>query len=149
MTKEKYMALADVQSVWTNKLKPWIQQNLLIPFDVATLTPTSTFQKNTVIGINGVLYRSTAATGNLPCTLVTEDGAFVTHTVNGKTAFVVASGAPTTGWEIFTDAAVEYWVESINAQISALQTTTYGGYTPAQLFTAMAALMDKTVVTQP
>ena len=24
MAKEKYMALADVQSLWTNPIKPWI-----------------------------------------------------------------------------------------------------------------------------
>ena len=27
MTKENYMALADVQAVWTNSVKPWIAQN--------------------------------------------------------------------------------------------------------------------------
>jgi len=27
MTKENYMALADVQTVWTNSIKPWITQN--------------------------------------------------------------------------------------------------------------------------
>lgn len=27
MTKEKYMSLADLQTVWTNKLKPWIVGN--------------------------------------------------------------------------------------------------------------------------
>lgn len=28
MTKEKYMALADLQTVWDNTLKPWIQQQI-------------------------------------------------------------------------------------------------------------------------
>jgi hypothetical protein len=29
MTKEKYMALADFQTLWDNKLKPWIVGNVL------------------------------------------------------------------------------------------------------------------------
>lgn len=28
MTKEKYMALADVQDIWTNQQKPWINNQL-------------------------------------------------------------------------------------------------------------------------
>ena len=28
MTKEKYMALADLQTVWANKIKPWISSQL-------------------------------------------------------------------------------------------------------------------------
>ena len=27
MTKEKYMALADLQTLWTGKIKPWISSN--------------------------------------------------------------------------------------------------------------------------
>lgn len=93
----------------------------LYPFDISTLTPSSTFRKNTIIGINGVIYRATADTSNMPCTILVQDGAFVTHTVNGKTAFVVTSSTPNTGWELFTDAGIEYWVETINAGLSAKQ----------------------------
>jgi hypothetical protein len=142
---------------------------MLHPMSVASLTPSSTFVKNAVIGINGVLYRSTAATSNLPCTLVVQDGAFVTHSVNGKIAFVVSNATPNTDWEIFTDASIEYWVESINAALaakqdaindlanirskanSAVQPTdkyTINGqeYTVSELLQAVASMMPKTVV---
>ena len=96
-----------------------LKNGTLYPVNVNTLTPSSTFVKNAIIGINGVLYRATKNTSNLPCTFVIESGAFVTHTVNGKIAFVISNAAPNTDWEIFTDASIEYWIENINA---ALQT---------------------------
>lgn len=56
MTKEKYMALADFQTVWTNSIKPWIVAGFIAVTAVAegataqlvlqdgTLLPQSTFQ---------------------------------------------------------------------------------------------------------
>ena len=56
MTKEKYMALADLQTVWTNSMKPWIVAGFIAITAVAegatpklvlqdgTLLPQSTFQ---------------------------------------------------------------------------------------------------------
>lgn len=126
------------------------QDALLIPVSVDSLTPSSTFVKNAVIGINGVLYRATAATSNLPCTLTIQDGAFVTHTVNGKTSFVVSDPTPNAGWEIWTDAATEYWLSLLDTRITSLEnlSVTYNGitYTLAQLMASMAQLMQKTVV---
>ena len=134
----------------------------LYPVDITTLTPSTTFRKNAVIGINGVLYRSKQATSNFPVTLMTQDGIFVTNTVNGKIAFVVADATVNSGWEIWTDAGIEFWVESINAAIADITTirsnassavkptdvVTYGGneYTVSQLLGEMAKLMNKTVV---
>jgi len=175
MTKANYMALADFQDLWTNSLKPKIQEwddaIALYPVNINNLTPSSTFRKNAVIGINGVLYRATKATSNMPCTMVTQDGAFVTHTVNGKKAFVVSNGAANTDWEVFTDASIEYWINSINTALSAKQDTisdlatirsnatnavqptdkfTYNGtqYTVSELLQAVAQIMAKTIVTQ-
>lgn len=141
----------------------------LYPVDISTLTPSSTFAKNNVIGINGVLYRAKVATSNLPITLVVQDGAFVTHTVNGVKAFVVSSFTLNSDWEVWMDAGMAYAYSSADARLSALENTTvprlasritvleniptsvtYGGkkYTAAQLFAEMAKLMEKTVVTQ-
>jgi hypothetical protein len=145
------------------------KSDMLHPVNVASLTPSSTFLKNAVIGINGVLYRSTKDTSNLPCTLVVQDGAFVTYTVNGKIAFVTSNATPNTDWEIFTDASIEYWVESINTALAAKQdaindlatirskatsavqptdTYTVNGqqYTVAEMLQALATLMPKTVI---
>lgn len=126
------------------------QASLLFPVDISSLTPSSTFTTNSVIGINGVLYRCTADTSDFPVTLQTDGEAFVTHTVNGKTSFVVADETLSSDWEIFTDASVEYWKETLETRVSALEnlSVTYEGttYTLAQLLTAMAELMTKTVV---
>lgn len=135
-----------------------IESRELLPVNIATLTPSSTFVKNSVVGINGVLYRATQATGNLPCTMVTSGGSFVTNTVNGKTSFTVSDPTPNEGWEIWSDASIEYWIQQLNALIAAkasvsdvmAATVSYGGtaFTVQQLLTEVAKLVGKTVVTQ-
>ena len=139
--------------------------------DIASLTPSSTFVKNSIVGINGVLYRATAATSNMPCTMVEENGAFVANIINGKKCFVVRDATPNAGWEIYTDAAVEYWIASVNQSLDGKQATisdlatirsnasaaiktnttyTVGGvtYTANDLLEAMASLMPKRLVTE-
>lgn len=122
----------------------------LLPVDISTLTPASTFPKNAVVGINGVLYRATDATQNLPCTLTVQDGQFVVSIVNGKMAFTVTDPAPNEGWEVFTDASIEYWISQLNARITALEGETYTAngqqYTRQQLLQNVAELMSRTVV---
>lgn len=150
---------------------PEAQDSILRPIDIRTLTPSSTFVKNAVIGINGVLYRSVRATSNFPVTLTVEGNAFVVNTVNGKIAFVVSDPTINQDWEIFTDASIEYWVEQINTALAGKQATisdidtirsnasaaikttseyTAGNvtYTATQLLQAVADLMNKTVVVQ-
>ena len=144
----------------------------LVPINIASLTPSSTFPKNAILGINGVIYHSTQATSNLPVTLQTQNGAFVTHSVNGNIAFVVTSTTINPGWEVWTDAAIEYWINQLAARatalenadvaqaarITAIETTlqslptsiTYNGvqYSTTSLLTEVAKLMVKTLVTQ-
>lgn len=105
----------------------------LLPVDISTLTPASTFPKNAVVGINGVLYRATAATQNLPCTLTVQDGQFVVNIVDGRRSFVVTDPTPNEGWEVFTDASIEYWVSQLNTRITALE----GGNVDSELFVDM------------
>ena len=142
MTKEKYMALADFQTLWSDKLKTYIfgtyatktalQQEAnratlaeaqlasgtLYPVNMDTITPSSTFIKNNVLGINGVIYRAKNATSNLPVTLVTQDGAFVYHEINGHKSYVVDDPELNSDWEIWTDASMEYWRESLDNALS-------------------------------
>ena len=161
-----------IRPVLSKTILDLIEDSKLNPVNINTLTPSSTFRKNAVVGINGVLYRSTAATSNLPCTLVVQDGAFVVNIVNGKKAFVVSNGAPNQDWEIWTDAAIEYWIESITTALNGKQATisdlstirsnaqnavkptdtfTAGGtdYQVSELLQAVANLMANTIVTQP
>lgn len=127
------------------------------PVDMDSLTPSSTFGKNSVIGINGVLYRSLRQTSHFPVTLTTQNGAFVVNTVNGRKAFVIADSTLNADWEVWTDAAIEYWIQSLNTRLSTLEavtpvrTYTSNGntYTAEQLLEAVASMMDKRIVYQP
>jgi hypothetical protein len=144
------------KAVNLGQLQMAYEAGALLPVDISTLTPASTFPKNAVIGINGVLYRATAATQNLPCTMTVQDGQFVVNIANGKTVFTVTNPAPNEGWEIFTDASVEYWINQLNALIAqkatvgdVMQATVNYGqtqFTVQQLLQEMAKLMSRTVV---
>lgn len=161
--------------IYTNvALKTELAQNAdehLLPVNINSLTPSSTFAKNSVIGINGVLYRATQANSNMPVTVMVENGAFVTQTVNGKISFVVTDSTVNSGWEIFTDASIEYWVASLNAAMSGKQDTISDigtirtnatnavkptdqyrakgvDYSVSDLLQAVANLMSENVVTQ-
>ncbi len=143
----------------------------LYPVDISSLTPSSTFRANSVIGINGVLYRSTKQTSNLPVTLTVQNGAFVANIANGKVAFVVQDSTINDDWVIFADASIEYWVNTLNSALSNKQdaisdlstirsnassavkpTDVYTcngvNYTVASMLTELVKLMPKKVVTQ-
>lgn len=147
------------------------EANHLHPVDIDSLTPSSTFRENSVIGINGVLYRSLRQTSNLPVTPQIQNGSFVIHIVNGKKALVIADYTLDEDWEVFTDAAIEYWIASINASLSSKQDTisdiatirskatsalqptntyTYNGmsYTVDAMLTELVKFMSKTIVTK-
>lgn len=122
----------------------------LYPVDVNTLTPTSTFVANAIIGINGVIYRAKVATSNFPVPLVVDGNAFVVQTIDGKIVFTTTSSTVHADWEQWTDAAIEYWKAQLDARVSALEnkTVTYNGvtYTVNDLLTAMAQLMQRTII---
>lgn len=155
----------------TYATKQELTNSALHPVNVNTLTPSSTFVKNAIIGINGVIYRAKQATSNFPVVLTVEGGSFVVNIVNGKIAFVVSDPTVNQDWEVFTDAAIEYWVESLNAALAAKQdaindletirsnsqaaiktTDQYivgnESYSANELLQAVANLMSKTIVTQ-
>lgn len=131
----------------------------LYPVDVNTLTPSSTFVKNAIIGINGVIYRSKRATSHFPVVLTVSGSSFVVDIVNGKIAFVVSDPTIDTDWEQWTDAAIEYWKTQLDARVSAIEAEspstalhpndTYGGHSVSSLLNAMASLMNKTIVVDP
>lgn len=146
------MALADLQTVWNNSMKPWIAGGVLCPVDISTVTPSTTFPKNAVLGIGGVLYRAKRATASMPLTMVVSDGKFVTHEVNGQQAFVVQDMTVNADWEVWMDAGMAYAYSLADQRITALETETYTAngkqYTRQQLLQAVAELMNKTIVTQ-
>lgn len=160
-TLEKAVNLGQLQMAY--------EAGALLPVDISTLTPASTFQKNAVIGIGGVLYRAKRATASMPLTMVVSDGKFVTHEVNGQQAFVVQDMTVNADWEVWMDAGLSYAysladqrITNLEQALPAVKTTadsalqpettfvTEGGtsYTAAQLLQAVAELMQKTIVTQ-
>jgi len=124
--------------------------DILHPVNVNTLTPTSTFVANAIIGINGVIYRAKQATSHFPVPLVIDNNAFVVQNIDGKIVFTVSSNTIHQDWEQWTDAAIEYWKAQLDARVSALEnkTITYNNktYTVNELLTAVAQLMERTVV---
>lgn len=117
----------------------------LHPVDISSLTPSSTFTKNSVIGINGVLYRAKKNTSNFPLPMQTQNGAFVTHVVNGNIAFVTTGTTINSDWEVWTDASIPYALVS-KLQLNSTLTVNGTSYTIQQLLEAVVQLMDKKVV---
>lgn len=95
----------------------------LNPVDIDDLTPSSTFSKGDIIGLNGTFYHATSDTSNFPITLTVQDGEFVVNTINGKKVFVVADNTLQSGWEQWSDAQVEYWIDQIETQLDGKQAT--------------------------
>lgn len=155
------------KAVNLGQLQMAYEAGALLPVDISTLTPASTFQKNAVIGIGGVLYRAKRATASMPLTMVVSDGKFVIHEVNGQKAFVVQDMTVNADWEVWMDAGMAYAYSLADQRITALEqalptikttadsalqpTTTYTAngqqYTAAQLLQAVAELMGKNLVT--
>lgn len=189
MAKKNYVALEDIQTLWTDKMKPslptkaavallesYITNATLIPVDVDSLTPSTTFVKNNILGIDGVMYRAKRNTSEFPVVLLVEDGHIVyDEDENGNKAFVVDDYTLSEDWEIFTDASIpralelmaeqqSNFMEEEQAAMSSFENeirisvagvikstdkiTASSGqqYTVRQILQAMAELMDKTVV---
>ena len=128
---------------------------ILHPVDVNTLTPSSTFVKNAIIGINGVIYQAKQATSHFPVVLLTSGNAFVVNvTTTGRKAFVVSDATVHADWEQWTDAAIEYWLEQLAASINQKASVSDvlaaqvpdTGFTVQQLLQGMAAIMPHTIV---
>lgn len=140
------------KAVNLGQLQMAYEAGALLPVDISALTPASTFPKNAVIGIGGVLYRAKRATASMPLTMVVSDGKFVIHEVNGQLAFVVQDMTVNADWEVWMDAGMAYAYSLADQRITALETETYTAngkqYTRRQLLQAVAELMEKTIVTQ-
>lgn len=102
----------------------------IIPVDEEALTPSSTFVKGNVVGINGTFYYCTADTSNFPVVLLTQGNAFVVNTIDGKRCFIVSNNTLQTGWMLWSDASVEYQLANFQQQINGKQNTLTFDSTP-------------------
>ena len=126
--------------VQSNHVKAYVDDRSLIPVNINALTPSSTFVKGNVLGINGRYYRCTQDTSNFPVTLAVDDGAFVVNTVNGNISFVITDNTLNSGWELWSDAGLEYNLALIEQRLTqiAIDGTTYN---IEDLFRAVIQLM--------
>lgn len=156
----------------TYATKQEVSDATLIPLNMEQLTPSSTFVKNNVLGINGILYRAKQNTSEFPVTVVTDKGRFVYDTDKyGNKAYVVSDYTLSQAWEKWSDAGISYSLSVIDSRLSyfnnlqiALRLTqiesllrniqqtlgdvTVDGqtYTVRGILTELAKLMDKDVV---
>lgn len=156
----------------TYATKQEVSDATLIPLNMEQLTPSSTFVKNNVLGINGILYRAKQNTSEFPVTVVTDKGRFVYDTDKyGNKAYVVSDYTLSQAWEKWSDAGINYSLSVIDSRLSyfnnlqiALRLTqiesllrniqqtlgdvTVDGqtYTVRGILTELAKLMDKDVV---
>lgn len=165
-----YATKAVVATTYATKQE--VSDATLIPLNMEQLTPSSTFVKNNVLGINGILYRAKQNTSEFPVTVVTDKGRFVYDTDKyGNKAYVVSDYTLSQAWEKWSDAGINYSLSVIDSRLSyfnnlqiALRLTqiesllrniqqtlgdvTVDGqtYTVRGILTELAKLMDKDVV---
>lgn len=91
----------------------------IIPIEIDDLTPTTTFVKNNIIGINGVMYRALKNTSEFPVVVLVEDGHIVyDEDEHGRKSFVVDDYTLSEDWEIWTDASIPRALELMASQQS-------------------------------
>lgn len=83
-----------------------IEAATLIPVNLDSMTPQTTFVKNNILAINGVQYRAKKDTTHFPVVLLTDGGQFVVNIVNGAPAYVVSDYTLDADWEIWGDAGI-------------------------------------------
>lgn len=83
-----------------------IEAATLIPVNLDSMTPQTTFVKNNILAIDGVQYRAKKDTTHFPVVLLTDGGQFVVNIVNGAPAYVVSDYTLDADWEIWGDAGI-------------------------------------------
>ena len=98
-------SLAGIPSTYATKTE--VTNATIIPIDIENMTPTMTFEKNSILGINGIMFRAGVDTDEFPVVLLVQDGHIVyDEDENGNKAFVVSDWTQSEDWEIWTDASI-------------------------------------------
>ena len=97
--------------------------DILIPINIEDVTPTTTFLKNSTLGIDGVMFRAIRDTDEFPVVLLVEDGHIVyDEDEEGRKAFVVSDWTQSDDWEIWSDASIPRTLDNMTAQQEAFMT---------------------------
>ena len=94
---------------------------VMSPVRESEATSGRTFLKSEVLAINGVIYRCTADTQNLPVTPVVQDSMIVVVEKDGQKAIVIADDKVNEGWEVFADASNGYRIAALEARVATLE----------------------------
>lgn len=86
----------------------------LIPVDVNSLTTSSTFVKDNIVAVNGIIYHAKQDTSNFPVKLIVDaNGKFCIDQINGVTYFAVANDTVNSDWEVWMDIRDRYYTELV------------------------------------
>lgn len=94
-----------------------IKAATLIPVNLDSMTPQTTFVKNNILAIDGVQYRAKQDTTHFPVVLLTDGGQFVVNIVNGAPAYVVSDYTLDADWEIWGDAGIPQTLANIQQDL--------------------------------
>lgn len=109
---DKYATQVGVAATYATKTE--MTAATIIPIDIDNMTPTMTFEKNSILGINGVMYRATKETTDFPVVLLVEDGHIVyDEDEEGRKALVVDDYTLSEDWEIWSDAGIPRTLEQM------------------------------------
>ena len=108
-------SLAGISSTYATKTE--MTAATIIPIDIENMTPTMTFEKNSILGINGIMFRAVVDTDEFPVVLLVQDGHIVyDEDENGNKAFVVSDWTQSEDWEIWTDASIPRTLQLMTQQ---------------------------------
>ena len=97
---------------------------VLYPVDLSQVTTTTVFQKNSIICIDGVVYKSKQQTSDFPVVLLVENNKFVTQVISGTTVFVKPVNTLSSDWEVWLDASSDFRYKQLEARVARLETIT-------------------------
>lgn len=114
----KYATMAAVAATYATKTE--LGNATLIPINVEDVTPSTVFEKNSVIGIKGVIFRAVRRTREFPVVVLEQDGHIVLdEDADGNKAFVVESWTQSEDWETWTDASIPRMIEAFEDSVQA------------------------------
>ena len=94
----------------------------LYPVELSAISTSTVFGKNSIICIDGVVYRAKQQTSDLPVVLVVENNKFVTQVMYGHTVFIKANDSLSSDWEVWLDASSDFRYKALEARVAKLET---------------------------
>ena len=94
----------------------------IVPVNESMIGPTATYEKNSILCLDGVIYKANKQTQNLPFPMVVEDGKILTVVLYGKTVLVRASNTKSADWDVWIDASNDIRFKTLEERVARLET---------------------------